>query len=180
MLRGPIVGVLVAAVIVPLVVRDFFRGARREKPAEKDGAVVFRKSKLMRYFGFAGVCLFLWPVTLFALGRGNDMTWWMAVIFSFFALGLASFCIGEVWLFENRIEKRALWLTKAIPWDNVQALVQDRGEAVVIGPNVRLKFSQYFAGSDKLITEIKKRSPQLHWMLQPPPEPRAYPWAKSE
>jgi len=164
-----LVGAIAAAIAVPLFLRLFFRSAQHQVAKEKEGALVFRKNRLMRYFGSAGVCLFILPIILFAVGRGNDMTWWLALLFGFFAISLSSFFIGEIWLFDNRIEKRALWLRKTIPGTDVEALVQERGDVTVTGTHASLKFNRYYAGSEQLISEIKKRSPKLQWMQEKNP-----------
>lgn len=131
----------------------------------------------MRYFGFVGTCLFCWPIVLFALGRGTDITWWLCIIFGFFSVLLASFWMGEIWLYDARIEKRTLWFKKRIPWDEVEALVQDRGEVLVVGTLARFKFDRYYAGSEKLVSEIKKRAPKLRLMNDKPLSSPPYPWA---
>ena len=168
---------VIAGALTPLVVWLFVTVARHQKPWEKKGAIVFPRNRAMRYFGFIGACICSWPIVLFAFGNGNDMNWWLAILFGFFAVLLASFCAGEVWLYDGRIEKRALAFRKRIPWDEVEALVQDRGEVLVVGTRARFKFDRYYAGSERLVSEIKKRAPKLQLMhdkaLSSPP----YPWA---
>jgi hypothetical protein len=96
-LQGQI-GVIAGAVITPLVLRLFVIVARGQRPEERKGTLVFRRNRAMRYFGFIGTCLFCWPIVLFAVDRETDITWWMSIIFGFFALLLASFWMVEICL----------------------------------------------------------------------------------
>ena len=151
----------VAAFATPLILSWVYRSARNQRASVQGDSLVFPVARSARIAGMVCVALGIWGVYASATARSQDTAWWVPfgfALFVFFGIWLS---VGEFRLYESRVEKKFLWLSKSLSWTEVDAFVPQSGGFVLYGGGKKIAVWPHYVDYDRLAREICNRAPTL-------------------
>ena len=157
---------LVGGISALVIVRWLYHISKWQKAHQEGEWTIFPVANVFQWYG-----LFLFMASMLLVGFGvvNNAPLWFYVLFGLTALVGPIVGQGEIRINHQGIEQRILWMQKFLDWNEIYGIdtkTYGRDDPsmrafTVLGETRKIKFSTWHTDYERLVEEIKQRSPNI-------------------